>query len=188
MRGRGGLDSSFSPIWAFFGRFQPLGPAQLKVAWRGALAIIPPLKKCGCSSVVEHLLAKEDVASSSLVTRSSFRSAAQRLTKAGASAPTPRRRRTAQRPPSYGWQARVLMHYVYLLKSRSHPSEQYLGSTGDLLKRLREHNEGHSVHTAKFRPWTLIAYIAFPDKKTAIAFEKYLKSSSGRAFIKRHFL
>ena len=25
---------------------------------------------CGCSSVVEHLLAKEDVASSSLVTRS----------------------------------------------------------------------------------------------------------------------
>ena len=28
---------------------------------------------CGCSSVVEHLLAKEDVASSSLVTRSSAR-------------------------------------------------------------------------------------------------------------------
>src|ERR1700739_752525 len=27
---------------------------------------------CGCSSVVEHLLAKEDVASSSLVTRSSL--------------------------------------------------------------------------------------------------------------------
>ena len=26
--------------------------------------------RCGCSSVVEHLLAKEDVASSSLVTRS----------------------------------------------------------------------------------------------------------------------
>src|SRR5438045_3871597 len=29
-----------------------------------------PSQKCGCSSVVEHLLAKEDVASSSLVTRS----------------------------------------------------------------------------------------------------------------------
>ena len=28
-------------------------------------------QNCGCSSVVEHLLAKEDVASSSLVTRSS---------------------------------------------------------------------------------------------------------------------
>src|SRR5213594_1040665 len=33
---------------------------------------VPP-EKCGCSSVVEHLLAKEDVASSSLVTRSSLR-------------------------------------------------------------------------------------------------------------------
>ena len=33
--------------------------------------------RCGCSSVVEHLLAKEDVASSSLVTRSSLRFGAQ---------------------------------------------------------------------------------------------------------------
>lgn len=35
---------------------------------------IIPLRQigCGCSSVVEHLLAKEDVASSSLVTRSSL--------------------------------------------------------------------------------------------------------------------
>ena len=32
--------------------------------------IIPTRVKCGCSSVVEHLLAKEDVASSNLVTRS----------------------------------------------------------------------------------------------------------------------
>jgi hypothetical protein len=32
--------------------------------------IIPTRAKRGCSSVVEHLLAKEDVASSSLVTRS----------------------------------------------------------------------------------------------------------------------
>jgi len=39
-------------------------------------------ENCGCSSVVEHLLAKEDVASSSLVTRSSprlERSGGQRL-------------------------------------------------------------------------------------------------------------
>ena len=39
-------------------------------------------QNCGCSSVVEHLLAKEDVASSSLVTRSSLRlrqSAGRRL-------------------------------------------------------------------------------------------------------------
>jgi len=34
------------------------------------LDIISSPVNCGCSSVVEHLLAKEDVASSSLVTRS----------------------------------------------------------------------------------------------------------------------
>ncbi len=38
--------------------------------------IIPTRVKCGCSSVVEHLLAKEDVASSNLVTRSIRQAAA----------------------------------------------------------------------------------------------------------------
>src|SRR5256885_3576662 len=40
------------------------------LAQRGAVDIISTRSRCGCSSVVEHLLAKEDVASSSLVTRS----------------------------------------------------------------------------------------------------------------------
>jgi hypothetical protein len=30
-------------------------------------------------------------------------------------------------------------------------------------------------------------YIAFNDEQRAIAFEKYLKSGSGRAFAKKHF-
>jgi len=80
------------------------------------------------------------------------------------------------------------MHYVYLLKSQSHPAQTYIGSTSDLRQRLKEHNEGHSPQTAKFRPWTLIAYIALTEEGTAIAFEKYLKSGSGRAFTKRHLL
>ena len=79
------------------------------------------------------------------------------------------------------------MHYVYLLRSKSHPMQPYVGLIRDLRQRLRDHNEGRSQHTAKFRPWILIAYFAFPSEKTAIAFEKYLKSGSGRAFIKRHF-
>jgi hypothetical protein len=44
---------------------------ELGVAEQGCRVIICLRQKCGCSSVVEHLLAKEDVASSSLVTRSS---------------------------------------------------------------------------------------------------------------------
>ncbi len=77
------------------------------------------------------------------------------------------------------------MHYVYL--SESHPDEQYVGCTTDLKQRLLRHNRGHSPHTAKFAPWQLVTYFAFQERKTTAAFEKYLKSGSGRAFAKRHF-
>jgi len=55
-------------------------------------------------------------------------------------------------------------------------------------KRLLDHNRGDSPHTARFTPWELIAYFAFREKEKATAFEKYLKSGSGRAFAKRHFI
>ena len=80
------------------------------------------------------------------------------------------------------------MHYVCLLKSEADPRKQYVHSTRDLRRRFKEHNDGHSAHTVKFRPWLLIAYFAFADEKAALAFEKYLKLGSGRAFINRHFL
>jgi putative endonuclease len=54
--------------------------------------------------------------------------------------------------------------------------------TTDLKQRLKEHNEGRSPHTSKFRPWKLITYIAFKDRAKAEAFERYLKSGSGHAF------
>jgi putative endonuclease len=54
-----------------------------------------------------------------------------------------------------------------------------------LKRRLPEHNAGKSTHTAKFKPWELVWYCAFPDKYKALAFEKYLKSHSGRAFAKK---
>ncbi len=79
------------------------------------------------------------------------------------------------------------MFYVYLLRSLPHPSEKYTGFTSDLKARLQKHNDGGSPHTAKFRPWKLVAYFAFEDEAKALEFEKYLKSGSGRAFSNRHF-
>lgn len=78
------------------------------------------------------------------------------------------------------------MKYVYLLKSLADTEERYVGLTTDLKKRLAAHNAGQSDHTAKHRPWKVVAYFAFDDEKRAIAFEKYLKSGSGRAFANRH--
>ena len=89
--------------------------------------------------------------------------------------------------PSYGWQARVLMHYVYLLTSESRPGQKYIGYTTDLKNRLREHNNARSPHTSKFVPWQLVAYFAFETRETAVRFERYSKSGSGRAFAARNF-
>ncbi|MFU8797279.1 MAG: GIY-YIG nuclease family protein [Gammaproteobacteria bacterium] len=74
------------------------------------------------------------------------------------------------------------MHYIYLIQSIIHPTERYIGYTRDLKTRLKTHNNGGSVHTARYKPWKLITYLAFHNKEQALAFEHYLKSGSGRAF------
>ena len=74
------------------------------------------------------------------------------------------------------------MFYVYMLKSESHSDKRYTGFTTDLQQRFKKHNEGASVHTAKYRPWRLIAYFAFEEERKAREFEFYLKSGSGKAF------
>lgn len=79
------------------------------------------------------------------------------------------------------------MHYVYIIKSTSHPDQAYVGCTSNLKQRLSLHNVGNSPHTKKYKPWQLQNYFAFPDKMQAFNFERYLKSHSGRAFSKKHF-
>jgi putative endonuclease len=74
------------------------------------------------------------------------------------------------------------MRYVYLLQSVDRPDRRYVGITSDLQKRFAAHNSGQSIHTAQHRPWRLITYIAFSNVAKAVAFERYLKSASGRAF------
>jgi predicted GIY-YIG superfamily endonuclease len=63
----------------------------------------------------------------------------------------------------------------------------YIGMTSDVSARLIDHNAGRCPHTARYRPWQLHVTIQLPDEQRALAFERYLKSGSGRAFAKRHF-
>jgi putative endonuclease len=74
------------------------------------------------------------------------------------------------------------MKYVYLLQSIDYPNETYVGLADDLRTRLAAHSAGQSPHTAKFKPWRLVTYLAFSEEGKAVAFERYLKSASGRAF------
>jgi putative endonuclease len=78
------------------------------------------------------------------------------------------------------------MQYVYILQSINSPENFYVGLTNDVQRRLLEHNQGKSTHTNKHAPWKIKTYIAFCDQQQAFEFERYLKTSSGRAFaIKR---
>ena len=77
------------------------------------------------------------------------------------------------------------MFYVYILQSVSNEGRFYVGATADLRDRLARHNALQVAHTSKFAPWRLKTYIAFDTKERAFAFERYLKSASGRAFAKK---
>jgi len=77
------------------------------------------------------------------------------------------------------------MNYVYILKSLEHGERYYVGITADLRARLVKHNENAVPHTAKYAPWALKTYVAFSSRTQAFAFEKYLKTASGRAFAKK---
>jgi len=76
-------------------------------------------------------------------------------------------------------------HYVYILTSQSDTSRHYIGYTRDLKKRLQAHNAGQVRHTARFRPWQIETTLAFRDHEKALAFERYLKTHSGRAFARK---
>jgi predicted GIY-YIG superfamily endonuclease len=75
--------------------------------------------------------------------------------------------------------------YVDVLRSEANPPHFYTGFTEDLEARLAHHNSGGDPHTAKYRPWRIKTTIAFTDREQALAYERYLKSPSGRAFAKK---
>jgi predicted GIY-YIG superfamily endonuclease len=80
------------------------------------------------------------------------------------------------------------MHKVYVLSSKKFPSRCYIGITQNLDKRLNEHNNEKSIYARKCAPWQLETYITFKKKNLAEDFERYLKSGSGFAFMKRRLI
>jgi predicted GIY-YIG superfamily endonuclease len=79
------------------------------------------------------------------------------------------------------------VYYVYLIRSRSCLKKTYIGFTTDIKQRLSDHNSGKSIYTAQYKPWKIIACVAFDSEKKARRFEVYLKRHGGREFARRHF-
>lgn len=77
-----------------------------------------------------------------------------------------------------------IMYYVYILNCKD---GYYTGCTNDLKDRFERHKKGQVDATKDRLPVEIDFYFAIKDKQKAFEFEKYLKSGSGRAFIKKHF-
>jgi len=79
------------------------------------------------------------------------------------------------------------MWYVYVLHSHK-DNNLYIGFTNDLKRRIKEHQLGKNVSTAKRLPLTLETYIAVSTKKQAMNLERYFKSGSGNSILKKRIL
>jgi len=76
------------------------------------------------------------------------------------------------------------MYYMYILKSAKN-GRRYVGSTDDLQRRLKEHNNGiGGTYTKNNRPYALIYYEAYISYDLARRAERFYKSGKGREVLK----
>ncbi len=76
------------------------------------------------------------------------------------------------------------MYFVYIIQSMKDNSF-YVGYTGNIDSRVREHNFGRTGYTKKKRPWKLIYYEKLETEAQAINREKYLKKLKSRIALEK---
>ena len=74
------------------------------------------------------------------------------------------------------------MVYTYVIRSRK-DNKFYTGTTSDLRKRFREHNEGKVASTKNRGPFELVYYEGCLDKEDAFVRERYLKTGMGKRYL-----
>jgi putative endonuclease len=74
-------------------------------------------------------------------------------------------------------------YYVYVLQSEK-DGLFYTGYTGDLNKRIREHQDGHVISTKNRLPMKLVYWEGCLNQQDATRREKYLKSTWGKRYLK----
>jgi len=83
----------------------------------------------------------------------------------------------------------LVKYYVYILRSQEDPKQVYIGYTANLENRMEDHaNPKATAYTRQYAPWELETYTVFKNKNLAQEFELYLKSQSGRAFLKKRLI
>ncbi|HAV11306.1 MAG TPA: excinuclease ABC subunit C [Candidatus Moranbacteria bacterium] len=75
-------------------------------------------------------------------------------------------------------------YYVYVIEN-DHDLSWYIGFTINFGKRLQEHNSGKSPYTSRKQGKRRVIYAeCYLSKKDALSREEFLKSGSGRRFLK----
>ena len=74
------------------------------------------------------------------------------------------------------------MYCTYILQSKK-DDKYYIGSTDNLVKRLKRHNKGHSRYTKGRGPFLLIYKEVYRTRSEAKKREYYLKSLKKRGAI-----
>jgi putative endonuclease len=75
--------------------------------------------------------------------------------------------------------------YVHIPQSEKIRNASALAARRDLRERLTRHNNGKIPQHSKMEALADQTYIPFSDSKRATELEHYLKSASGRAFLKK---
>ena len=77
----------------------------------------------------------------------------------------------------------ILPYCVYVLQSER-DLLLYHGFTTNIDKRIKDHNNGHTISTSKRRPLKLVFCEFYLSKKDAFRREKYFKTSQGKRMLK----
>lgn len=75
------------------------------------------------------------------------------------------------------------MWKVYAIRSLA-KNYIYVGLTDNIVRRLKQHNNGYNKTTKSYRPFEIILVENYPNRNKARNREKYLKSGCGKEFLK----
>ena len=78
------------------------------------------------------------------------------------------------------------MMYVYVIRSEK-DGRFYVGMSGNVEKRVKEHTNGRTKSTKGYTPWKLFFFEEHANRLIARKREKYLKSGFGKAWIKEKY-
>ena len=73
-------------------------------------------------------------------------------------------------------------NYTYIIKSKI-KEKYYIGTSSNLVQRLKLHNEGHSKSTKAFVPWEIVYSEKFATKHEALKREKELKNMKSKKYL-----